>query len=122
MKKFLSVLSLFGSMSTLLCCALPTFLVGLGMGAAVGGLVSAVPQLIWLSQHKDILFIFCAVMLGIAGFFQWQARKLACPIDPKLAQACTDARGWSFVLYWISVVFFIIGVFFAYLGPRLLFG
>ncbi len=121
MKKILSIFSLFGSLSTLLCCALPTLFVALGMGATVAGVVSAVPQLVWLSQHKNFLFSFCAVMLFLAGILQWQAKRQACPIDPKLAEACKEARGWNFYSYWISVAIFSVGLFFAYIGPLFLF-
>ena len=47
-----SVASLFASSSTLICCALPALLVALGAGAALSSLVSAVPQLVVLSEHK----------------------------------------------------------------------
>ncbi len=121
MKRLLSALSLFGSLSTLLCCALPALFVSLGMGAAVAGMVTAVPQLVWLSERKGALFLGCGVMLAIAGALQWRARNEACPIDPKLAEACRETRGWSGVVYWISVAVFAVGVFFAYVAPRLFF-
>ena len=38
--------ALFTSFGTLICFALPALFVALGMGAAVAGIVSAVPQLI----------------------------------------------------------------------------
>ena len=43
-------LSLFSSVGTLLCCALPALLVTLGMGAALAGFVSAVP---WITAISD---------------------------------------------------------------------
>lgn len=121
MKKLLSTLTLFGSLSTLLCCALPALLVSLGLGATVAGLVTAVPQLVWLSERKDALFLFCGLMLAAAGVLQWRARRLACPIDPKLADACRDTRGWSGWVYGLSLVLFLVGVFISYLAPRLFF-
>ncbi|RZA06355.1 MAG: hypothetical protein EOP11_10575 [Proteobacteria bacterium] len=120
MKRLLSALSLFGSLSTLLCCAIPALLVSLGMGAAVAGLVTAVPQLVWLSEHKDGLFLACAICLGLAGFLRWRAENLSCPIEPALGEACRETRGWSGPLYWISVAIFGIGFFFAYIAPRIL--
>ena len=48
-----SAVSLFASSSTLVCCALPALLVAVGAGAALSSLVSAVPQLVWLSEHKE---------------------------------------------------------------------
>ena len=41
-----SMVSLFASSSTLLCCALPALLVALGARAALSTVVSAVPQLV----------------------------------------------------------------------------
>jgi len=119
MKKLLQWVSLFGSLSTLLCCALPALLVSLGMGAAVAGMVTAVPQLVWLSERKDALFLGCGILLAAAGLLQWRARNEACPIDANLAEACAETRGWSGVMYWVSVAVFAVGVFFAYLAPRL---
>jgi hypothetical protein len=120
-RRLLQLLSLFGSLSTLLCCALPALLVSLGMGAAVAGLVTAVPQLVWLSEHKNVLFPVCGLALAGAGYLQWRARNEACPIDPKLAEACRETRGWSGPVYWVSVTIFAVGVFFAYVAPRLFF-
>jgi len=39
-------LTLFGSLGTLLCCALPALLVSLGAGAVMASLVTNVPQLV----------------------------------------------------------------------------
>lgn len=117
----LNTLSLFGSVGTLVCCALPTLFVALGMGAAVAGVVSVAPQLVWLSEHKGYLFIGCGLMLAFSGWLQWRARFEACPIDPKLAKACKDARSWSRWVYWVAVALFLVGVFFAYVGPWILF-
>lgn len=44
--------ALLASSAPLLCCVLPAFLVAVGAGAALAGLVTALPQLIWLSEHK----------------------------------------------------------------------
>src|ERR1700730_3843828 len=48
----LNYFSLFGSFSTLICCALPSVLVLLGMGTAVASLPSAGPWLVSLYRHK----------------------------------------------------------------------
>lgn len=48
-----SVLALFTSVGTLLCCALPATLVALGAGAAVSAAVGAMPWLVPLSHHKE---------------------------------------------------------------------
>jgi hypothetical protein len=112
-----SVLSLFTSGGTLICCALPALLVSLGAGAALSSLVSAVPQLVWFSLHKDVVFGIGALMLVAAGVLQWRARSLPCPLDPALAAACTATRRNAARLYWASVAIYLTGAFFAFLAP-----
>lgn len=121
LRPILNAFSLFGSIGTLLCCALPALFVSLGMGAAVAGMASAVPQLVWLSERKSYLFAGCGLMLLLAGWMQWRARYEPCPLDPRLAAACTATRVWSLRIYLAAVSLFAIGVFFAYLAPYLLF-
>jgi hypothetical protein len=115
----LTWLTLFTSTGTLVCCALPALLVALGAGATLASLASNVPQLVWISEHKDIVFGLAGVMLAIAGALQWRARTLPCPTDPALARACTQARRTSFRVYAFAVVVFGIGGFFAYVAPLL---
>jgi hypothetical protein len=73
----LQTLTLFRSLGTLLCCALPGLLVSLGAGAVVATTVSALPQLVWLSEHKVLLFAFAAIMLGISGVTTYLNRLAA---------------------------------------------
>jgi hypothetical protein len=113
-------ISLFTSAATLVCCALPALMVSLGMGAVLAGLVSDFPQLVWLSKHKIEVFGVAAVLLLIAGAMLWRARYLPCPIDPVQAKACTRLRIISWVIYWISVLIFATGVFFAFIAPLVL--
>lgn len=117
--RFASVLSLFASGSTLVCCALPALLVTLGAGAVLSSAVSAFPQLIWLSEHKVEVFGFATVMLAVSGAMQWRARSLPCPADPALAAACTRIRKTSLWVYLISVIIYLIGGFFAFVAPLL---
>src|SRR5947199_2737106 len=48
----LSYFSLFTSLSTLLCCALPSLLVLFGLGASVAPILAFTPWLVTLSRHK----------------------------------------------------------------------
>lgn len=114
MKRLVAFLTLFTSLSTLLCCALPALFVVLGLGAAFAGLTSAVPQLIWISENKIPFFAFGGAMLAIGGYLQLQARNQACPIDPKLAEACGTTRDWSAWVYWIALGLYLVGAFFAF--------
>ncbi len=112
--------SLFVSSATLVCCVLPVVLVSLGAGAALAGLVSAVPQLIWLSEHKAAVFFAAALLLLLSGIALWRARRLPCPVDPTLARACMRLRRVSGVLYAASVVAFAVGAAFAFALPLLI--
>lgn len=112
-----SLLSLFTSGGTLICCALPALLVSLGAGAALSSLVAAVPQLVWFSLHKDVVFGVGALMLAAAGILQWRARSLPCPTDPALAAACATSRRSAARLYAASVAIYLTGAFFAFLAP-----
>ena len=112
-----SVASLFASSSTLVCCALPALLAGLGAGAALSSLVSAVPQLVWLSEHKEGLFTFAGLMLTASGWLQWRNRFAPCPVDPALRDACLRTRRTAARVYVASVVIYAIGGWFAFLMP-----
>lgn len=118
--KAASVLSLFTSSGTLICCALPALLVGIGAGAAMSSLVTNVPQLVWFSEHKLGVFLFAALMLLVSGIMQWRASKLPCPVDPVLAATCTATRKASLRVYIFSVLIFLIGGFFAFIAPLIL--
>lgn len=112
----LPTLSLFTSISTLVCCALPALLVTLGAGASLAGLVSAAPWLVALSKYKVWTFGLSAAVILLAGWMQWRSRHAPCPIDPEQAKACTRLRLVSRWIYWSSVATWCIGFFFAFLA------
>jgi hypothetical protein len=114
-----NVLSLFTSGSTLLCCALPATLVAIGSAATLTTLLSNFPQLIWISEHKPLVFGLAGTMIAIAGYLQWQARNAPCPADPALAAVCTKTRKNALMVYWFSVAIFAVGIFFAFIAPFL---
>ncbi|MCE3009151.1 MAG: hypothetical protein LW875_00895 [Proteobacteria bacterium] len=112
-------LTLFGSLSTLICCALPSLLVSLGLGAVMAGLASNVPGLIWVSEHKTGVFVFAGVMLFLNGLLLWRNRNAPCPIDPALRDTCIRGRKTSKYLYFVSLIVYFAGFFFAYVAPNL---
>lgn len=112
-------ITLATSASTVVCCALPALLVALGAGAVLASAVSVVPQLVWISEHKIEVFVLAGVMLTVAGWLQWRARSLPCPIEPALRNACVRARKMSQVVYGVSVAIFAIGALFAFIAPQL---
>lgn len=118
--KFYPFLSLFTSVGTLVCCTLPAIFVSLGAGATLASLVTNFPQLIWLSQYKEIVFSVAGICLLLGGYMQYKARFLPCPADPEKAKACTALRRFNLWLYAVSVVVFLIGAFFAFVAKYVL--
>ena len=118
--KHISLLTLFSSGGTLICCALPALLVSLGAGAVMASVVTSVPQIVWFSEHKLGIFIFAGVMLSISGLLQWQAKSLPCPSDKALAELCNKTRVNSLRIYVFSVCVFLIGGFMAFIAPWLI--
>lgn len=113
-------LSLFSSFGTLLCCAIPSLLVALGMGATLVGLVGKFPQLVWLSEHKAWLFGSSLTLLFITFFVRRWADKQPCPIEAR--EACMRTKKWSGIVYWSAVAINVIGVLVTFVMPRLLYG
>ena len=113
-------LALFTSLGTLLCCALPALLVTLGLGAAMAGLVSAVPELVWLSEHKAWVFGLSGAMIAGSGLLHYRARNLPCPADPAQAKACTRLRRVSAIILIVAATAWAAGFFFAFLAASVL--
>ena len=115
----LSAATLLGSAGTLVCCVLPAILVALGAGAALAGVVTAVPQLVWLSEHKPLVFGTAFVLLAASGIATWYSRHLPCPSDPVAALSCQRLRRINLALYFISLAGFALGLTFAFVLSRL---
>lgn len=117
----LSYLSLFTSLSTLFCCALPSLLVLIGLGASVGSMLSVMPWLVVLSRHKVWTFSISGSLIVLSFLnMYYLAPRLRAGCDPKDPSACRDASGVAKVLLWISAAIYAAGLFVAYaLGPIL---
>jgi hypothetical protein len=118
---FISYLSLFTSMGTILCCALPSLLVALGMGASFAGLIGIFPQIVFLSEHKTEVFLISGMLMIISGLILYFNRNAPCPVDPQQARACRVSRKWSIRIVCSAAVFWLIGFFAAYVAPLLFF-
>ncbi len=114
-EKRVTWLALFTTMGTLVCCALPITLVALGMGATMASLVSNVPFLMTLSQHKIMVFAVSGSLLALSGWLLYR-RGRACPTDPQLAALCDRTQKWNRRIYWSSVSLWGVGFFAAYLA------
>ncbi len=119
----LNYFSLFSSFSTLICCALPSVLVLLGLGTTVASLLSAAPWLVSLSQHKIWTFSMAGTLIA-ASFVMTYA------IAPRLQHGencvaddpttCGEVSNLSRVILWGSALIWSGGFFVAYLlGPIL---
>src|SRR5271154_2988298 len=92
----LSYLSLFTSLGTLLCCALPSLLVLLGLGATVASVLSEAPWLVTMSHHKHWVFIMAGILISSNFVYvhavmpKLQVRSAACnPNDPAACQTAS---------------------------------
>ena len=110
--------ALLGSSATLVCCVLPAVLVSVGAGAALVGLISVFPQLVWLSEHKGLVFGLAGLLLVVAGVVLWWARRLPCPTEPTAARQCMRLRTLSHRLYGVAAAMYVIAVLFAFVLPR----
>ena len=88
-----ALLTLLASSGTLVCCVLPAVMVALGAGAALAGLVTAVPQLVWLSDHKAGVFGLAFAMLALSGVLLRRARTLPSR-NPRLLQPELSVSFW----------------------------
>lgn len=119
----LNYFSLFTSMGTLLCCALPSLLVLFGLGASVASLLSSLPWLVALSRHKDWTFSISGVLigLGLVNMYVITPRLAAHKCSPENPSACVEASRASKLILWISAILYAIGFFVAFvLGPILI--
>lgn len=115
-EKVLSVLALFTSTGTLICCALPVLLVSLGMAAVVVSAVSAFPWLIPLTRHKAWLFLGAGVLIALNFYLVYRPQKqLACDVEVG-PSGCEVAGRWNRVILWVSAGIYAIGLFMAYLA------
>lgn len=118
----LNYFSLFTSLSTLLCCALPSLLVLFGLGASVASMLSFMPWLVTLSRHKPWTFAVSGILITLSFvnmyYISPRIRAKQCSADDP--SACEEASKLSKVLLWISAGIYAVGVFVAYvLGPIL---
>lgn len=112
-------LSLFTSLGTLVCCALPALFVTLGMGATLAGIVSAAPWLVAFSEQKALVFGVAGVLIVLSAILQWRGRYAPCPADPEKARACARMRKISWYILGFAAVVYAIGFFFAFVAVHI---
>jgi signal transduction histidine kinase len=113
----MNYLSLFGSFSTLICCALPSLLVLMGMGATVASALSMAPWLVTMSKHKVWTFTIAGALISMSFMMTyWVAPRIregeACiEDDPTM---CGRVSKFSRMLLWGSATIWSFGFFMAY--------
>lgn len=119
----LNYFSLFSSFSTLICCALPSVLVLLGLGTTVASLLSAAPWLVSLSRHKVWTFSIAGTLIAASFAMTYLVaprlrRGEICEADDPTT--CGEVSKLSRVVLWGSALIWSGGFFVAYLlGPIL---
>jgi mercuric ion transport protein len=119
----LNYFSLFSSFSTLICCALPSILVLLGMGTTVASLLSAAPWLVGFSRHKIWTFSIAGILIALSFVVTYLiaprfGKGEACNADDPTT--CGEVSKVSRAVLWGSAILWSCGFFVAYLlGPIL---
>ena len=119
----LNYFSLFSSFSTLICCALPSVLVLLGMGTVVASVLSAAPWLVSFSRHKSWTFsiagalIACSFVMTYAIAPRLRGGERCDADDPN---TCMEVSKMSRVILWCSALIYAGGFFVAYLLGQIL--
>jgi len=113
-KSWLRWVTLFTASSTLLCCAIPILLVSLGLGTVVASMNFNIPGLFWLAQNKFISLAISGLLLTFLAWMIWRPNQ-SCPNDIELANYCESSKEWNKRIFLLSVIIWVIGVFFSYI-------
>lgn len=114
----LNYFSLFSSFSTLICCALPSVLVLLGMGTAVASLLSAAPWLVSLSRHKIWTFSIAGTLIAASFVMTYiiaPRLRVGENCDADDPTTCSEVSKLSRFVLWGSALIWSGGFFVAYL-------
>lgn len=112
-EKVVSVLALFTSTGTLLCCVLPAVVATLAGGAAVGAMVSVFPWLIPLSRYKGWIFLIAGALIVCDSYLVFRPNsRLACQIAG--GKGCEITGRFSKVTLIVAIVVYLTGAFFSY--------
>lgn len=116
-ERLFSFFSLFTSLGTLICCALPALMVSLGFGVVVATTISSFPWLVSLSRNKFWLFLAAGILIALnfyLVYFYHSDRGVACEVGGK--DGCEVAGRFSKITLWVSAFIYCAGVFTAYVA------
>jgi len=109
--------ALAASVGTLVCCALPSALVLLGLGTTVAAAVSAAPWLVVLSKHKVWVFLLAGALIAGSRVYAW---RLSLRRTPAGVSCPTRLGQVTRTVWWISASLYGSAFFVAFvLGPLL---
>jgi mercuric ion transport protein len=105
-------LSLFASLGTLFCCALPALLVLLGLSlSSVLTVFTSIPGWQSFGQYDIWLFPLCGILLALGFYFAYfgpnklQAEACEIPAGGR-ESACSTATRWNRRILWLSVALY----------------
>jgi hypothetical protein len=124
-RALLDFLGLFSSISSIFCCALPAIFVAIGFGATFVSLINLFPQLIWFSENKNVVFMFGGAMLLINWPLVMKTSTTSCTVNmagsgdyaKSSNNICEESKKRSKIIYFISLIFYAIGLSFAFILP-----
>jgi hypothetical protein len=108
-------LSLFTSLATVFCCALPAFLVLVGFGfTSVLAFFTAIPGWQKFGQHENWYYLLSGVLLAVGFYFAYFRRSTAVEVCEIPAggsvSACSTASRWNRRILWFSLFLYILAV------------
>lgn len=114
MKFFNNLILLILNGGVMLCCVIPAILVSLGLGSTLATFLNHYPIFIKISEYKNYIFIFVFLILIINGFILYTNKNRSCDIN-SLEQECTEVKSVSLILYYLSIVIYLISLFLSYI-------
>lgn len=138
-KRALTFFTFLFSTSTLMCCTIPALLSVIVGATTVASTLSMMPWFVTIAVHKKWIFIVTALMLTLNAMVIYRRRvttaseiqdlpnqrfakffMTVCDIDAK--EYCEPVSKAAKIIFWISVLMFLIGFIFAYILPYVLYG
>ncbi len=100
-------LSLFASLATLFCCALPAVLVLVGLSlTSVLAFFTAIPGWQNFGQHENWYYLLSGALLALGFYFSYFRRSTAAEVCEIPAggreSACSTATRWNRRILWLS--------------------
>lgn len=108
--------SLFASLATLFCCALPALLVLVGLSlTSVLTFFTAIPGWQEFGQYDVWLFPLCGVLLAVGFYFAYfrqpRLQGEACEIPARSGEsACSTATRWNRRILWFSASLYVLAL------------